>query len=160
MMASGLDIGDMAPDVTLVTPEGGKLALAQTRGRPLVLYFYPKDDTPGCTREAQDFSHHKAAFDLAGVAVIGVSKDTPAKHVKFAAKHDLTISLASDEDGAVCEAFGTWIEKSLYGRQYMGIDRATFLIDAEGRIAKIWRKVKVAGHAEQVLAAAEALAQA
>jgi peroxiredoxin Q/BCP len=156
-MATELQPGDSAPDVTLATPEGGTLTLAQLRGRPLVLYFYPKDDTPGCTTEAKDFSALKGAFDLAGVGVIGVSKDTPAKHGKFAAKHGLTISLASDEDGAVCEAFGTWVEKSLYGRKYMGIDRATFLIDAEGRIARIWRKVKVAGHAQQVLAAAEAL---
>ncbi|WBO22022.1 peroxiredoxin [Sphingomonas abietis] len=158
-MASGPDIGDIAPDVTLTTPDGGTLTLSQTRGRPLVLYFYPKDDTPGCTREAQDFSSLKPAFDAADIGVIGVSKDTPAKHGKFAAKHGLTIDLASDEDGSVCEAFGTWIEKSLYGRQYMGIDRATFLIDRDGRIAKIWRKVKVPGHAEQVLAAAEALPQ-
>jgi thioredoxin-dependent peroxiredoxin len=152
-----LQPGDMAPDATLTTPEGGTLTLAQLRGKPLVLYFYPKDDTAGCTREAQDFSAMKAAFDLAGVAVIGVSKDPPAKHQKFTAKHNLTVSLASDEDGSVCEAFGTWIEKSLYGRKYMGIDRATFLIDGEGRIAEIWRKVKVPGHAEKVLAAAEAL---
>jgi thioredoxin-dependent peroxiredoxin len=156
-MAS-LQSGDAAPDVTLTTPEGGALTLAQLRGRPLVLYFYPKDDTAGCTREAQDFSALKAAFDLAGVAVLGVSKDPPTKHQKFAAKHALTVSLASDEDGSACEAFGTWIEKSLYGRKYMGIDRATFLIDADGRIAEVWRKVKVPGHAETVLAAAEALA--
>jgi peroxiredoxin Q/BCP len=160
MMASTLNPGDMAPEVTLTTPDGGKLTLSQLRGRPLVLYFYPKDDTAGCTREAQDFSALKAAFDMAEVAVIGVSKDPPAKHVKFATKHALTVSLASDEDGSVCEAFGTWIEKSLYGRKYMGIDRATFLIDRDGRIAKIWRKVKVPGHAEQVLATAEELARA
>ena len=158
-MATELHPGDMAPDVTLPTPDGGTLRLAELRGRPLVLYFYPKDDTAGCTREAQDFSALKAAFDTMGVAVIGVSKDAPAKHVKFAAKYNLTVSLASDEDGSVCEAFGTWIEKSLYGRKYMGIDRATFLIGADGRIARIWRKVKVPGHAEQVLAAAEALAR-
>ena len=159
-MATELQPGDQAPDVTLTTPDGSAMTLAQTRGRPLVLYFYPKDDTAGCTREAQDFSAAKAAFELAGVAVIGVSKDPPAKHQKFAAKYDLTVSLASDEDGSVCEAFGTWIEKSLYGRKYMGIDRATFLIDADGRIAKVWRKVKVPGHAEQVLAAAETLGHA
>ena len=157
-MAADLQPGDMAPDVTLTTPDGGALTLASLRGRPLVLYFYPKDDTAGCTREAQDFSAAKAAFELAGVQVLGVSKDPPAKHRKFATKYDLTVSLASDEDGSVCEAFGTWIEKSLYGRKYMGIDRATFLIDADGRIAKLWRKVKVPGHVEQVLAAAEALA--
>jgi len=156
-MATELNPGDMAPDARLTTPEGGALTLSQLRGRPLVLYFYPKDDTSGCTREAQDFSHLKAAFDSAGVSILGVSKDPPAKHAKFAAKYGLTVSLASDEDGSVCEAFGTWIEKSLYGRKYMGIDRATFLIDGEGRIAKVWRKVKVPGHAEAVLAAAEAL---
>jgi peroxiredoxin Q/BCP len=156
-MANPLDIGDVAPDVTLTTPEGGTLRLSQLRGRPLVLYFYPKDDTSGCTREAKDFSALKAAFDMADVGILGVSKDPPAKHIKFAGKYDLTISLASDEDGSVCEAFGTWIEKSLYGRKYMGIDRATFLIDKDGRVARIWRKVKVPGHVEQVLAAAEEL---
>jgi thioredoxin-dependent peroxiredoxin len=156
-MMAELNPGDTAPDVTLITPEGGALKLSQLRGRPLVLYFYPKDDTSGCTREAQDFSHLKAAFDSAGVGILGVSKDPPAKHVKFATKHNLTISLASDEDGSVCEAFGTWIEKSLYGRKYMGIDRATFLIDKDGKVAQVWRKVKVPGHAEAVLAAAEQL---
>lgn len=157
-MATELQPGDHAPDVTLTTPDGGMLSLADLRGQPYVLYFYPKDDTSGCTREAKDFTALKPDFDRAGVPVIGVSKDSPAKHVKFAAKHDLTVSLVSDEDGSVCEAFGTWVQKSLYGRKYMGIDRATFLIDAEGRIARIWRKVKVPGHAEEVLAAAGALA--
>ena len=158
-MANELQPGDAAPDVALATPDGGTLTLAQLRGRPLVLYFYPKDDTPGCTTEAKDFSARKAAFDMAGVAILGVSKNSPAQHAKFAAKHDLTIGLATDADDSVCAAFGTWIEKSLYGRHYMGIDRATFLIDAEGRIARIWRKVKVPGHAQQVLEAAEALAR-
>jgi peroxiredoxin Q/BCP len=158
-MASDLQPGDMAPDVSLATPDGGTLALAQLRGRPLVLYFYPKDDTPGCTTEAKDFSALKSAFDMAGIDILGVSKNTPAQHAKFATKHALTISLASDPDDSVCEAFGTWIEKSLYGRKYMGIDRATFLIDAEGRIVRIWRKVKVPGHAQQVLEAGEALAR-
>jgi peroxiredoxin Q/BCP len=159
MMTSDLQPGDMAPDVTLATPDGGSLTLAQLRGRPLVLYFYPKDDTPGCTREAQDFSALKAAFDMAGVGIVGVSKNSPAQHARFAAKHALTVSLATDADDTVCAAFGTWIEKSLYGRKYMGIDRATFLIDDQGRIAQIWRKVKVPGHAQQVLEAAEALAR-
>lgn len=159
-MATELQPGDSAPDVTLTTPDGGTLSLASLRGQPFVLYFYPKDDTSGCTREAKDFTALKPDFDRAGVPVIGVSKDPPAKHVKFAAKYDLTVSLASDEDGSVCEAFGTWVQKSLYGRKYMGIDRATFLIDAEGRIARIWRKVKVPGHAEEVLAAAGALVAA
>ncbi len=155
-----LKVGDLAPDVMLETPDGGTLALASLRGKPLVLYFYPKDDTSGCTREAQDFSAHKAAFDLAGVAVIGVSKNSAADHRKFAAKHALSVSLATDADGSVCEAFGVWGEKSLYGRKYMGIERATFLIDAAGKIAQAWRKVKVPGHADAVLAAAEALAKA
>jgi peroxiredoxin Q/BCP len=155
-----LAAGDLAPDVTLATPDGGSLRLSSLRGRPLVLYFYPKDDTSGCTREALDFSEKKAAFDMADTAVIGVSRNSAADHAKFTAKHGLTVSLATDADGSVCEAFGTWGEKSLYGRKYMGIDRATFLIDAEGRIARIWRKVKVPGHVEQVLAAAEALHQA
>lgn len=153
-------VGDLAPDVTLTTPDGGALPLSTLRGRPLVLYFYPKDDTSGCTREAQDFSAAKAAFDLAGAAVIGVSKNTPAEHGKFTAKHGLTVSLATDADGSVCDAFGVWGEKNLYGRKYMGIERATFLIDAEGRIAQAWRKVKVPGHIDQVLAAAEALGAA
>jgi len=156
-MMAELQVGDTAPDVALETLEGGKLALSSLRGRPFVIYFYPKDDTPGCTREGQDFSALKPAFDLAGVSVIGVSKNTVAQHRKFAAKHALTINLATDVDGSVCEAFGTWGEKSLYGRKYMGIDRATFLIDAEGRIAKLWRKVKVSDHAAAVLAAAEGL---
>jgi len=155
-----LNPGDMAPEVTLTTPDGGTLTLSQLRGRPLVFYFYPKDDTTGCTREALDFSHLKAAFDSVGVGILGVSKDPPARHAKFATKHGLTISLASDEDGSACEAFGTWIEKSLYGRKYMGIDRATFLIDKDGRVARVWRKVRVPGHAEAVLAAAEELARA
>jgi peroxiredoxin Q/BCP len=159
MMASDLQSGDRAPDVVLATSDGGALTLAQLRGRPLVLYFYPKDDTPGCTTEAKDFSALKAAFDMVGVDIIGVSKNSAAQHAKFAAKHDLTIGLASDADDSVCAAFGTWVEKSLYGRKYMGIDRATFLIDAEGRIARIWRKVKVPGHAQQVLEAAETLAR-
>ena len=152
-----LDEGDAAPDVTLQMPDGAELKLASFKGRPLVLYFYPKDDTTGCTREAQDFTALAAEFEKAGVGILGVSKDSPARHAKFIAKYDLKIPLATDADGSVTEAFGTWIEKSLYGRKYMGIDRATFLIDKDGRIARIWRKVKVPGHAEQVLAAARAL---
>jgi len=154
----GLQVGDLVPDVALATPDGGTLTLTQLRGRPLVLYFYPKDDTPGCTTEAKDFSALKPVFDSVGVDILGVSKNSPAQHVRFATKHDLTIGLATDVDDSVCAAFGTWIEKSLYGRKYMGIDRATFLIDANGLIVRIWRKVKVPGHAQQVLEAAEALA--
>ena len=125
---------------------------------PLVLYFYPKDDTTGCTREAIDFSGLIDAFAAAGFRVVGVSKDSDKKHQSFIAKHDLKVTLYSDADGALCEAYGAWVEKSLYGRKYMGIDRSTFLIGADGRIARIWRKVKVAGHAEAVLAAAQQIA--
>ncbi len=152
-----LNEGDAAPAVTLTTPDGGTLDLGALRGAPLVLYFYPKDDTSGCTAEALDFSRLKAAFDLAGTGLLGVSRNSPAEHVKFTARHGLSVPLASDLDGSVCEAFGTWVEKSMYGRKYMGIERATFLIDADGRIARVWRKVKVPGHADQVLQAAEAL---
>jgi thioredoxin-dependent peroxiredoxin len=149
--------GDIAPDAALTMMDGSIRNVSAWRGKPLVLYFYPKDDTPGCTTEALDFTALAGNFAKAGAVVVGVSKDTPAKHGKFAAKHGLGIDLASDVDGSVCEAFGTWIEKSLYGRQYMGIDRATFLIGADGRIEKIWRKVKVKGHAQAVLEAAQAL---
>lgn len=152
--------GDTAPDVTLETPDGGSLSLASLRGKPLVVYFYPRDDTPGCTTEGLDFTRLKAAFDMAGVGVIGVSKDSAAAHRKFAAKHALTVPLATDADGSVCAAFGVWVEKNMYGKTSMGIERATFLIDADGKIAQVWRKVKVAGHADAVLAAAEALAKA
>jgi peroxiredoxin Q/BCP len=148
--------GDIAPNVTLQMGDGSMAPLS-VLAKPLVLYFYPKDDTSGCTVEAKDFSALKAAFDTAGVAILGVSKNTPKQHDKFIAKYDLTIPLATDADGSVTEAFGTWIQKSLYGRKYMGIERATFLIDADGTIAKAWRKVSVAGHAEEVLAAARAL---
>ena len=150
-------IGDMVPDIALVGPDGAAVKPSDFRGRKLVLFFYPKDDTPGCTTEAKDFSALAGDFAAAGADIVGVSRDTTAKHGKFVAKHDLTIPLASDEDGAVCEAFGTWIEKSLYGRQYMGIDRATFLIDTGGVIRRIWRKVKVKGHGEAVLEAVKAL---
>ena len=152
-----LNEGDPAPDVTLETPDGGRLSLTDMRGRTLILFFYPKDDTSGCTREAQDFSALKAAFEMEGAAILGVSKGTSAGKSKFIDKHELRITLATDTDDSACEAFGTWIEKSMYGRKYMGIDRATFLIDPEGRVARAWRKVKVPGHAEEVLAAARAL---
>lgn len=155
-----LKAGDMAPDVALAMGEGGGMRLSQLRGRPIVLYFYPKDDTPGCTTQAIDFTARKAAFQMAGAEVIGVSKDDAASHAKFSGKHAITITLASDPDGSACEAFGVWIEKSNYGRKYMGIDRSTFLIDSEGRIAQAWRKVRVPGHVETVLAAAEALGHA
>jgi len=149
--------GYKAPNVTLELPDGSKTSVAEQAGGILVLYFYPKDDTPGCTTEAQGFTALADDFAKAGAAIIGVSKDTPAKHQKFIDKYGLKIRLASDTDGSLCEAYGTWIEKKLYGRAYMGIDRATFLIGKDGAIARIWRKVKVKGHAEEVLAAAQAL---
>lgn len=151
------DIGDLAPDVAMTTVDGDNWRPSDAKGRKLVVYFYPKDDTPGCTTEAKDFSALADQFAGTDTLVVGVSKDTPARHVKFAAKHELKIQLVSDTDDAVCESWGTWVEKSLYGRKYMGIDRATFLIDREGRIAQAWRKVKVKGHAEAVLEAAKAL---
>jgi peroxiredoxin Q/BCP len=151
-----LDSNDTLPDVTLIDPAGAPFTLARYAGRPLVLYFYPKADTPGCTNEAKDFSALKAEFDAAGVAVLGVSKDSPAKLAKFIAKYGLTVDLAADE-GGVCEAFGTWVEKSMYGRSYMGIARATFLADGSGTIRRVWPAVKVKGHAQEVLEAARAL---
>jgi peroxiredoxin Q/BCP len=151
-----LDVGSAAPDFTMETSDG-QVSLSDFAGRKLVLYFYPKDDTSGCTTEAIQFSGLLDRFRAAGAAVIGVSKDSIAKHRKFADKHGLTVTLASDPEGAVIEAYGAWVEKTLYGRKYMGIDRSTFLIGPDGRIAAIWRKVKVAGHADAVLKAAEAL---
>ncbi len=149
--------GEQIPALSLATGDGA-IDLRSFVGAPLVVYFYPKDDTPGCTRQAQDFSALMPEFAAAGVALLGVSKDPPAKHAKFAAKHGLSVPLASDDDtNSVLTAFGAWQEKSLYGRRYMGIDRSTFLFGADGRAAKIWRKVRVAGHAAQVLAAAKAL---
>ncbi|MDF2603164.1 peroxiredoxin [Sphingomonas sp.] len=147
---------DTLPDVTLTAIDGQPLRL-KDQPLPLVVYFYPKDDTAGCTREAQDFSAMAGEFASAGVVVIGVSKDPPAKHEKFVAKYDLAVTLASDEDGSACEAFGTWVEKSMYGRRYMGVERATFLFGRDGQLARAWRRVKVPGHAAEVLAAARAL---
>ena len=152
--------GDMAPDVALGTADGGTLRLSRLRGRNLVLYFYPKDDTSGCTREALDFSELLGPFEMTGTGILGVSKNSARDHGRFIDKHGLKVPLATDADGSACEAFGTWVEKSMYGRKYMGIDRATFLIDKDGRIARVWRKVKVPGHARDVLAAAQALSAA
>ena len=149
--------GDRVPDVKLVGMEGEAVSPADFSGQKLVLYFYPKDDTSGCTREAQDFTALAREFEQAGTWILGVSKDSPQSHAKFADKYGLRVKLATDPDGSVCEAFGTWGEKSLYGRKYFGIERATFLIDRDGTIAAIWRKVKVPGHAEAVLAAAREL---
>ena len=152
-----IETGASAPDVTLHMADGRAVALADLRGTALVLYFYPRDDTPGCTTEAQAFSAMLPAFADAGAAVIGVSKDDAAAHARFTRKRALTVSLASDLDGSVCEAFGVWVEKSMYGRTSMGIERATFLIDRSGQVARVWRKVKVARHVEAVLAAAQEL---
>ncbi len=149
-----LKSGDTPPDFDLPTDGGGRIRLADYAGKTLVLYFYPKDDTPGCTTEAQAFSAAQGEFAAAGAAIVGVSKDPPSRHDKFKAKYGLGFTLASDEGGEMLERYGVWIQKSLYGRQYMGIDRATFLIGPDGTIRRIWRKVKVAGHADEVLAAA------
>ena len=157
-MTTRPDVGDTIPDIALETPDGAGVRPSAFRGRPLVLFFYPKDDTPGCTVENKDFSALAGEFEKAGVALLGVSKDPPKKHAKFAAKHDLVAPLASDpQESGLADALGIWAEKSLYGRTYMGMERTTFLVEADGRIAQIWRKVKVKGHAEDVLAAARAL---
>ena len=144
--------GDKAPAIHTVLSDGSTLDLAAPGGK-LVLYFYPKDDTSGCTREAQDFTAMAGHFAAAGAKVVGVSRDEMKKHDKFIAKYELGVRLAADTDGAISDAFGTWVEKSMYGRKYMGMERATFLIDADGKLLKEWRKVKVPGHAEAVLAA-------
>ncbi len=143
--------GHTAPDFTLPRDGGGEVTLSAQRPKKVVLYFYPKDDTSGCTKEAQGFTEAKEQFDAAGAVVIGISKDSAAKHDKFIAKYDLDVILASDEDGTVCEAYGVWVEKQMYGKSYMGIERSTFLIDGEGTIVQEWRKVKVPGHVDAVL---------
>jgi peroxiredoxin Q/BCP len=152
-----LEAGTKAPDFDLPTDGNGRAALKALKGKKVALYFYPKDDTSGCTAEAQGFQAALKQFDKLGVAVIGVSKDSVAKHEKFKKKYDLTFPLAADEDGDVCTRYGVWVEKSMYGRKYMGIERATFLIDGAGKIVRAWRKVKVPGHVDEVLAAAKAL---
>ena len=145
--------GDKAPAITVTASDGSEVKLAAP-GQPLVLYFYPKDDTSGCTREAQDFTALASEFKRAGVKVVGVSRDPMKSHEKFIGKYDLAVPLASDEDGRISEAFGTWVEKSMYGRKYMGMERATYLIGADGKVLRAWRKVKVPGHAQEVLKAA------
>lgn len=154
---SNLKIGDKAPPFALLADSGGKVSLSGLRGQIIVLYFYPKDDTSGCTAEAIAFSGDARAFKQAGAVVIGISKDSVASHDKFKAKHKLAVTLASDEDTKVAEAYGVWVEKSMYGRRYMGMERATFLIDGKGVIRNIWRKVKVPGHSADVLASVRAL---
>ncbi len=153
-MTEELNAGDKAPDFDLPGTGGGRIELSGLKGKTVVLYFYPKDNTSGCTREAVDFSALMPQFEAAGVAVIGVSPDSPKSHEKFVAKHDLAVALASDEEKSALEAYGVWVEKSMYGRKYMGVERTTFLIGPDGDIRRVWRKVKVPGHAEEVLAAA------
>ena len=157
MPSRELKVGDKAPDFTLPADSAGSVSLAQLKGKSVVLYFYPKDDTSGCTAEAIAFTQNAKSFKSAGAVVLGVSKDSPASHDKFKSKHDLALTLASDEDTKVAQTYGVWVEKSMYGRRYMGMERATFLIDGKGVIRHIWRKVKVPGHAAEVLAAAKAL---
>jgi peroxiredoxin Q/BCP len=152
-----LDVGDAVPQVGLQDADGVDFTLARYQGKPLVVYFYPKADTPGCTNEAKDFTELGPDFAALGIPVVGISKDKPAKLKKFADKYGLSVTLASDEPGAMCEAFGTWVEKSLYGRKYMGIERATFLVGSDSKILRVWPKVKVKGHAAEVLEAAKAL---
>ena len=157
-MSKQADVGEAMSDVALTGADGRPLRVSEFRGEPLVVFFYPKDDTPGCTTENKDFSELTPAFAKAGVALLGVSKDPPAKHAKFAAKHGLVAPLASDaETEGLSDALGIWVEKALYGRKYMGMERTTYLVDAAGRIARVWRKVKVKGHAAEVLEAAKAV---
>ncbi len=152
-----LDSPDQAPHFTLPRDGGSDISLADLKGKAVVLFFYPRDDTPGCTKESIGFSTHLQAFADANTLVFGISKDPLSKHEKFIAKHDLTTPLLSDADGTTCEDYGVWKEKNMYGKKHWGIERSTFLIDASGQIARVWRKVKVADHVEEVLEAAQAL---
>jgi len=152
-----LQDGDLAPEFELATDGGETVTLSRLRGKPVVVYFYPKDDTSGCTIEAKDFSRLAAEFRKAGVEVIGVSPDSVESHQKFRAKYNLAVRLAADPDKVAANAYGVWVQKSMYGRSYMGVERSTFLVDKAGRVARSWRKVKVPEHAEEVLAAARAL---
>jgi peroxiredoxin Q/BCP len=155
MGKTGKDVadGDKAPDFDMPTAGGGRVRLKDLKGKVVVLYFYPKDDTSGCTQEALRFTEKAAQFAKLNATVIGVSRDSAASHDKFAKKHGLAVTLGADEEGTVCEAYGVWREKAMYGRKYMGIERSTFLIDGKGKVVKTWRKVKVPGHADEVLAA-------
>lgn len=146
-----LNIGDLAPNFTLPKDGGGEISLEALRGKTVVLYFYPKDDTSGCTNQAIQFSEKKDEFEDKNAIIIGVSKDSIKSHDKFKVKYDLKIDLLSDEELNVANAYGTWVEKSMYGRKYMGMDRSTFLIDTDGKIKKIWRKVKIPGHIDAVI---------
>jgi len=156
-MTKVLDIGDAAPGFDLPADGGGRVALTALKGKKVVLYFYPKDDTSGCTAEAIAFNGLKAQFEAAGAVVVGVSPDSVKSHDKFKAKYELGFPLASDESKSMLESYGVWTEKSMYGRKYMGVERTTFLVDSKGKIAQVWRKVKVPGHADAVLAAVKAL---
>jgi peroxiredoxin Q/BCP len=156
-MTKELNPGDPAPPFDLPTAGGGRVSLGGLKGKRIVLYFYPKDDTPGCTTEALNFTEKARAFASAGAVVIGVSRDSVERHDKFAAKHGLKLQLASDEDGDACRRYGVWVRKTLYGRTSMGIERSTFLIDDKGRLAQVWRKVRVPGHVEDVLKAVRSL---
>ena len=153
-----ISIGDKAPEFNLTIDGGAQFALSDAAGKNLVLYFYPKDDTPGCTKEAIGFSEQLENFNAKNAVILGVSRDTVKKHDKFICKYGLHIHLISDEDGSLCEAFGTWVEKQMYGKTYMGIERSTFLIDEKGTLRQEWRKVRVPGHVEAVLEAVRALA--
>ncbi len=157
-MTTTLQEGDKAPDFDLPADGGGRFRLSGERGRPVIVYFYPKDDTSGCTKEAIDFSAGKPEFDRLKALVVGVSPDAPGSHDKFKAKHGLSVLLAADEEKTAAGAYGVWVEKSMYGRKYMGVERSTFLVDRDGVIAKAWRNVKVPGHVEEVLAATRTLA--
>lgn len=152
-----LNVGSRAPAFSLASDSGETVSLSGLKGKPVVLYFYPKDDTTGCTKEAQEFSNLSSDFAKAGVAVVGVSKDSVASHAKFTAKYDLAVPLGSDPEGDVIERYGSWVEKNMYGRKYMGIERSTFLIGKDGKLTRIWRKVKVPGHAAEVLKVAKSL---
>ncbi len=156
-MAKDLVEGEPAPDFELATDGGGRAHLKDLKGKPVVIYFYPKDDTSGCTAEAIAFNGLRAKFAAAGATVVGVSPDNAASHDKFKAKHDLKIALAADPERSAIDAYGVWKEKSMYGRKYFGVERSTFLIGRDGRIAKVWRKVKVPGHADEVLEAVKRL---
>jgi peroxiredoxin Q/BCP len=154
-MSVELNPGDKAPTFLLPAAGGGQINLAKLKGKTVVLFFYPKDDTSGCTQEALNFTEKADEFEALGAVVVGVSRDTVRSHDRFVAKHGLRVLLGADTDGVVTERYGVWVEKSMYGRKYMGIERSTFLIDGAGKLVKTWRKVKVAGHVEEVLAAAK-----
>lgn len=157
-MSDFADVGDVLPDIAMQTPDGGSVKPSDFKGQKLVLFFYPKDNTPGCTTEAKEFSQLKGEFAKAGATILGVSKDSPKKHQNFIAKHDLTVDLATDaEEGGLSDELGVWAEKKMYGRTFMGMVRTTYLVDTGGKIARVWRKVKVKGHVDEVLEATREL---